>query len=250
MKSEHRHELKTNELAEWIENFPQWAQKNLKVIIYVSVVAILVIGTFFWKRYEKNVLAVQKQAELTLLLSQLSQTRGKILEAHVQGIDLSYMLMQPADKLKDSAQNTKNGQMAAVALTKRADTLRAELHYRLGGVNKRDLETQMGIAKADYNKAIKKAGGNPGLTSAATFGLGLCEEDLGNFEKATQIYNEIVKNPDFEGTVSVVKAQLRIDTMVDSQKPVYFKPAPKKTSVQPLQPQIKLNIPDVNIPSQ
>ncbi len=28
MKSDHRHELKTNELAEWLSNLPQWAKKN------------------------------------------------------------------------------------------------------------------------------------------------------------------------------------------------------------------------------
>ncbi len=33
MKSEHRHELKTNELAEWIANFPTWAKENAKVLI-------------------------------------------------------------------------------------------------------------------------------------------------------------------------------------------------------------------------
>ena len=44
MKAEHRHELKTNELAQWIANFPNWAKENLRMIIYVSVVLILLIG--------------------------------------------------------------------------------------------------------------------------------------------------------------------------------------------------------------
>ncbi len=28
MKAEHRHELKTNELADWIVHFPQWFKEN------------------------------------------------------------------------------------------------------------------------------------------------------------------------------------------------------------------------------
>ena len=28
MRSDHRHELKTNELADWIAHFPEWANKN------------------------------------------------------------------------------------------------------------------------------------------------------------------------------------------------------------------------------
>ena len=55
MKSEHRHELKTNELAEWIGNLPQWARENRRMIIYVSVVAVLVIGSASWYWYNKNV---------------------------------------------------------------------------------------------------------------------------------------------------------------------------------------------------
>ena len=60
MKSKHRHELKTNELAEWIANFPQWAQENARMIIFVAVVAVLVIGLacFYW--YQKNVVSVRK----------------------------------------------------------------------------------------------------------------------------------------------------------------------------------------------
>ena len=33
MKSDHRHELKTNELAEWLGNLPQWTKENLVTII-------------------------------------------------------------------------------------------------------------------------------------------------------------------------------------------------------------------------
>ena len=35
MKAEHRHELKTNELVEWLTNLPQWANENLTTIIGV-----------------------------------------------------------------------------------------------------------------------------------------------------------------------------------------------------------------------
>ena len=61
MKSEHRHELKTNELAEWLNNFPQWAKQNYRTIIYVTVVVVAIIAAYFWKNYQKNVVAVRKQ---------------------------------------------------------------------------------------------------------------------------------------------------------------------------------------------
>jgi len=41
MKAEHRHELKTNELAEWIAGLPEWTRKHLIIIIIVLVVVVL-----------------------------------------------------------------------------------------------------------------------------------------------------------------------------------------------------------------
>ena len=44
MKSDHRHELKTNELAEWLRNLPEWTKENLVTIIIVVVVVAVLVG--------------------------------------------------------------------------------------------------------------------------------------------------------------------------------------------------------------
>ena len=54
MKSEHRHQLKTNELAEGIANSIQWAKQNYKTIIYISIVVVLAAGSYFWNKYQKT----------------------------------------------------------------------------------------------------------------------------------------------------------------------------------------------------
>ena len=51
MKSDHRHELKTNELADWLTHFPQWAQENRTTLIGAGVVVVLVIGGYFVRVY-------------------------------------------------------------------------------------------------------------------------------------------------------------------------------------------------------
>jgi len=89
MKAEHRHELKTNELAEWIANFPQWAKENVKMIIYVSVVIILVAGAYFYRKYQKDVVGVRRQLELTRLATQLAGGKLEILNARARGMDIS-----------------------------------------------------------------------------------------------------------------------------------------------------------------
>ncbi|MCJ7728616.1 MAG: hypothetical protein MUO27_01860, partial [Sedimentisphaerales bacterium] len=61
MRAEHRHELKTNELAEWLNNLPIWAKQNLRIIIYVSAVVVIVAVSYLYHRYQKTVVAGREQ---------------------------------------------------------------------------------------------------------------------------------------------------------------------------------------------
>lgn len=251
MKSEHRHQLKTNELAEWMANLPKWANENATTIIYFSVIAVLVAGAYLWKTYEKKVVSVRKKVTLTNAASQLSHNKTQILRAQTQGVDIAYALIQIADNLQKIAQNEKDDDMSALALIKQAEALRTELHYRSGNISKENLTNQINQAKESYTKAIEKAPDNPSLTAMAKFGLGLCAEELGNFEQAREIYNEIVTNPDFQYTVIVPQAKLRLDTMSDYKQEVVFKPAPKqkKPAAEAVPPGIELEMPQGS-PSQ
>ncbi|MHC4324855.1 MAG: tetratricopeptide repeat protein [Planctomycetota bacterium] len=226
MKSDHRHELKTNELAEWLSNLPQWTKENL-ISIIIAVVIVAAAGAIYgWRHYSKNVLQVQEQAEFTSLLNQISSGKMQILQGQQsQGRDWSFVLLQPANNLQTFAQNTRNKQMAALALIKRAEALRAELHY--GNVEEQYLTNQTNLAKASYAEALDKNPANPSLAAAATFGMGLCEEELGNFEQARQIYQDVAGNTDFENTIATIRAKRRLKIMADYQQEIVFKPAPK-----------------------
>ena len=227
MKAEHRHELKTNELAEWIGNLPQWTKENLKTIIYVTVVIVVVGGAYIYKKYEKDVVAVQNQANFTNLLFKLPGAKMQTLQGQSQGIDISYAFIQIADKLESFAQKEKNDNMAALALIKQAEALRMELHYRLEAGSGQETKTQIEKTKEIYTKALAKAADNPSLTAAAQFGLGLCEEELGNFDSAKEIYCGIAKNDKFQSTIAAAQAKQRIETLDGYKQKVVFKKAPK-----------------------
>ncbi len=232
MKAEHRHELKTNELAEWLSNLPQWTKENLTTIIIILAVIVVALAFYVRYRYNKSLVA-DEQLEFTNLLNQLLASKMQVLSAQAQGRDLSFILLQPANSLGNFAQNANNDRMAALALIKQAEALRTELHYRPGTVSNEDLTSQINQAKAAYTEAIQtrlQRTSNPSLAAAAEFGLGLCEEELGNFEKAQQIYQIIAENPDFEGTVAVTQAKHRLETMADYKQKVIFKPAPAPTA--------------------
>ena len=241
MKSDHRHELKTNELAEWLSHLPQWTKENLTTIIMVCVVIIAGIGIYTWRVYNVNVVQVREHAEFTTLINQLSSAKMQILQAEGQGRDSSFMLLQPAKGLETFAQSTKNDRMAALALIKRAEALRAEVHY--GNVEKPYFTSQTNEAKNSYTEALQRCPDDPSLAAAAKFGLGLCEEELDNFEQARQIYQEIIANPDFEPTVALMQAKHRLATMADYKQEIVFGPAPKptvatqpSTQIQPPEP--------------
>jgi len=248
MKAEHRHELKTNELAEWLMNLPQWTKENLRVIIYISVVAVVVIASALFHWYRKNVESVQKQTAFTNLVNNLSRSKLQILQARTQGVDISYTLIQNADNLKTAAQDTKDSRMAAFALIKRAEALRTELHYRLATPSQQDIEAQLDKAQAAYAEAFDKTSAGPSLRAAAKLGTGLCEEERGNFETAQNIYRYITETPDFEGTVAAATAKQRLAAMTDYREKAVFRRAPKpeQQPIELLQTRIPLKPVDVN----
>ena len=247
MKSDHRHELKTNELAEWLSHLPQWAKKNLITIIWVLALIVVAAAFLIWRSYSKSI-DIKEQIEFTDLLNKLSGSKMQILQAQSQGADYSFYFRQLAQNLETFAQNTNDDNMAALALIKRAEALRAELHY--GAMDQQYVTQQINQAKATYNEAINRALSNPSLMAAAKFGLGLCEEEIGNFEQAKQIYQDIAANPSFEGTVAIVQTKLRLETMDDYSQKIVFKPSPEPQPAAIPSSATKIEPLDVNLPAE
>ncbi len=249
MKSEHRHELKTNELAEWLANLPEWTKENLVTIISVAVLIIVLAGVYLWRGYNRNVVQVGERTEFTSLLNQVSAAKMQIVQGQEENRDLSFSLLQPAKGLEAFAQGTKNKRMAALALIKQAQALRAELHY--GTADEKYVTEQTAKAKASYTQALEKSGDNYALAAAAEFGVGLCEEELGNFEDAEQAYQGVVANADYQGTVALAQAERRLKIMGDYKEKIAFKPNPNPkpagasqptVSTQPTSPRMPANI--------
>jgi tetratricopeptide (TPR) repeat protein len=238
MKAEHRHELKTNELADWMAHFPEWAKKNIVTIAIVAGVIVALLAVYMWRNLQNRAEA-KEQYQMTALCSQVGANMGNVLQAAQAGKDLSFMLLQPAENLLTFAQTTKNNEMAALALLKRAEALRAELHYRMSSPTQQEVSEQIGKALQSYSMAIEKAPSNYTYVGMARYGQGLCAEELGDFEKARQTYQEILDNPDFEPTVARARAEYRLQVMDDYKQKTTFKPAPASAK-PPLTPELNL----------
>ncbi len=233
MKSQHRHELKTNELADWIGHFPEWLKQNRRMIIYACILLVAVVGYSFWFRHRKASAAAREQIAFTQLLMQIPQTKAAVADAASKGNDQSFVLLDTAEKLRNMAAGTKDNRLAALALIKRAELLRAELLYRIKPPGQDETAKQVGEAKDAYTRAAELGSLDPALLAKARFGVGLCEEEIGNFDQAGDIYKQVAEDPAFKGTVTVAQAQMRLDTMADYRTKVVFAPAPVTATAQP-----------------
>lgn len=237
MKSEHRHELKSNDLVEWLKNFPQWASRNRNTIIYVSVLVIVVAGLYVWKYYQKNVIEVTQQQRLTRMILDIKTAEGAVIQASRQGQDLSYRLLDPADKLQNFARSTEDDEMAALALIKRGQALRLELLYRMGDVTQSDREAALNRAIESYRQALARNPEKSALKGLAGYGIGLCDLELGNTEQARERFTEITEDPQMEHTTAYQMAKLRLATIDDSKTKITFAEAPAPRPESQVQPE-------------
>ena len=231
MKAEHRHELKTNALAEWLTQFPDWARENLISIIVIAA-TIIGLGVFFFFRSRARSTRLEEQYRFTGIVNQISNNKIGILQSRDKDTDQSFLLFGPVEPLESFSKSTDDENLASFALIKKAEAVRSQLHYRTETVSQTDLTTQIGVAKQSYMAALERSGDNASLRAAAKFGLGLCEEELGNFDEARKIYSEIAEDDALEGTATVKQARLRLDTMGDYQANVVFSPRPKSEVIK------------------
>lgn len=227
MKSDHRHELKTNELADWIGHLPEWVHENRTTLIAAGAVVVVALGVYFAKFYRKDSATARRQVRLTSLVTQLPGQQERVATGLAQGLDQSITLLPIAEDLQDFAQTARSDPMAATALLERAEALRAELHYRLAEPSAEEIARQIALAQRSYREALERGAAVPTLAAAAQFGLGLCEEELGNFDKAREIYQQVATDAAYAGTVARAEAAHRLETMDDYRTTVVFKPAAK-----------------------
>jgi type II secretory pathway component PulM len=233
MRSDHRHELKTNELADWIMNLPEWAQENRNTLIAAGAVIVVAAVVYFGVFHRRDALQARNQTYLTTLVAQVPQKISQVASAAQQNRDDSYILVQTEQDLQDFADKSSNNNMAALALIQRGAALRAEVHYRPTEISHDDLVTQLGKAQASYQQALDRKPSSPSLAAAAQYGLGLCEEELGNFDKAAALYGEVAQKPEYAGTDAQAAAAYRLKVMGDFKTPVVFEPAPPKPAPAP-----------------
>jgi len=227
MDSEHRHELKTNELADALTHLPELIKKNANMIIGLALIAVaLITWPMFTKMSQQKALA--QDSEMTQAIQLLDQDAINVLRADPDDtqakLDALNSMLTNADNLLQKASKIDNTNLAAMAEIKAAQAIRTELHLRQE-VDADTLETQIQKAKDAYSQAFEKAQ-TPTLKALAQLGLGLCSEELGQTDQAAEIYRQIVSNESYKATVPAVQAQQRLDGLEDNSEIFNFAEVP------------------------
>ena len=224
MKTERRHELATNELADWIVHFPQWVKENQTTIIVGAVIVVgLIAYTIFFYSRQSNVVE-EKESLATSLLEQLAYQKQTVIEGKVQGLGVSDLFLSTAGTLQSASEETEKPLLAALEMIKRAEALRIELHYRPQVAEPDVQKYQLQQARDIYIQAIEKAKGDPDLSAMAEYGIALCFEDGGDFEGAKKVYEKIADSAEYKGSSFVARAKFRLEVMSDYKgKPFFVK---------------------------
>ncbi|RKY08595.1 MAG: hypothetical protein DRP56_03875 [Planctomycetota bacterium] len=223
MDSQHRHELKTNELAEGLSHLPQLLKDNATTIIGVLLIGAALIT---WPMFNK--MSRQKdrteQTTTTQSIQMLDRDVYAVLQAPADDpqaqTEAADTLLINADALLSSVSGIDNPNLAAMAQIKAAQAVRTELHLRKE-VDADMLERQIQKAKGAYQKAFEIAE-TPTLKAMAQFGLALCWEELGQTDQAAAVYQQIIDNESYQPTVLPAQAQKRLETLADNSEVFNF----------------------------
>jgi hypothetical protein len=226
MKSEHRHELKTNELADWLAHAPDWFKENAKTLIITIALIVIVAAIYYWNTYNRNVRVPEERKRLTSLISQLEAGKMGILQSSMNNQAVPNKLNQAIMDLGSFAQTAGNNTMGATAYLQHAKGIRVHLHLNPDELAADERQQQILAAQASYRKAKDLAGTDRNIAAAAEYGLGLCQEELGQYAEAHKTYSGIIANADFDGTAIRTAVQYRLRVLPEIQTPITFPPAP------------------------
>lgn len=168
MKSERRHELQHNELAEWIFRTGQTIKPYQNTVLAVVVaLVVLIVGVMVWSR----VSASRSASAWNQLLSQRDN-------------------LESLASIAEASPNSTVGNMATLV----AADLRLAQACEQRFVNRKDATDELKEASKAYTTVLKQCR-TPAMVERATFGLARVNEVQGkadDIDQAKKYYKEIV----------------------------------------------------------
>lgn len=235
MKAERRHELQHNSLAGFLTNLPQTLQTHAnKILIGVIVICLVLLLV----RHRMNSARDAREMARVSLLSARSNVEQLKVVDQSQPNDLARaqerkkLTEQIHASVDDVLQNTSDSDDAPLRAS--ALVTRGDLYWTLANLNPLAGASTMpaSVAGPTTNEALENAESAytqvvQGYSSqnlyktAALFGLAAVEENRGNWDKAIDHYNDILKDNAITPVYKEV-ARERLALIPQVRKPVYI----------------------------
>ena len=233
MKAEERHQLKTNELAEWLGDLPELWRKHGSKITTWGGVALIIIAAGLWLLNTRSKAAMLRGEELQNLASRVElarMTATQQVQAREQGqedqplVTEGYEIGSVAKSLGEIARESAGSATGMLALIQQAEALRSELLLSDAVTTMEERETVCGEAEALYKQALADYPQSGFAVGTARVGLALIAEERSQWDVAEQRYQEIVSLADgvLAGTVYPQLAAARLKALPDIREPIEF----------------------------
>lgn len=225
MRSEERHKLKTNELADSLVELRDWVKNNASQVLGgIMIVAALIIAVQWWRNtrvqgVQRHAVDLQQQM-MNVEKLQWSAVAGAQDPGEEENSSLTQTGYDIQPELSALAQLAKKGDKAgigATALLTQADALRSKLLYSTEPLDEAAREDILKQAGALYEQTLAQAPATASAVGRGHLGLALIAEERGDMEAAKKHYETIVSLKDglLAGTTWPARARQRIELLDD-----------------------------------
>ncbi len=202
MDTQERHELKQNDLEEFLRNFKEWWSKNQNTVLAVIAIAAICFMAFsLWTSHSER---VHEEAWSTLAMKSSPETHRQLALSH----DNRTIRMLAALRGADGFLAEANEPAESISGTNEAsqDTL-----------NKAEELYQLVIDEAEFNE----------YRINALFGLAAVAENRHNWEQARNYYQQVIETAGPGLSFFSKQAESRMAMLTELATPVAFAPEPE-----------------------
>ena len=208
MDAETRHQLKTNELAEWLSSI---SLSDRRTQLWIGILLIVVLGYTAWR-----VNAWQKQTLLDQQWATLAQVSAELTQPTSETFDRARQLIRDA----------KDPTLAMLARLRLASAL-----IREAGANADD--PYLTEAASLLQTIVDDPSVPAQIRAAALYELGTVHETRRELDAARKCYQQLIDEKAFAGIPYVDLARGRLDSLDELAEPIQFLPGEPPPATQP-----------------
>lgn len=223
MKSEERHKLKSNQLAESIEGIPDYLRVHGKrLFTSILIVVLVVVGLVVFR----NSRLAAQDSQAILLQSLVAETKAvqrQAVQKAQSGEKTDDLLVESygdsAQSLENSfadlSQNSSGSHIAKTASLQKARILRSRLFYTDTPMSQEKREGLLSQIEAVYNTVLLQSSNDVMSLGAAKIGLALVAEDRLQWDQARLAYQAILDDAQgqWAGTIFPSQASQRLEAI-------------------------------------